>query len=148
ARIASSRTLPWPTARTSLPSATTRRVSKSCGGTFDLDRKRERLNALGGDMADPAFWNAQERARGVVQEVKQLKGWIEPFDKLLGRIHSAVELVELLALEPDADMEAEVAREAASVREDVDAFELRSLLQGRDDFRDAQLEISAGAGGT
>ncbi len=48
----------------------------SSGGTFDLDRKRERLNALEGDMADPAFWNAQERARGVVQEVKTLKGWI------------------------------------------------------------------------
>jgi len=99
-------------------------------------------------MADPAFWNAQERAREVVQEVKQLKGWLDPFDKLVGRIKSAVELVELLSLEPDAEMEAEVEREATAIRDDVEAFELRSLLQGRDDFRDAQLEISAGAGGT
>ncbi len=99
-------------------------------------------------MADPAFWNAQERAREVVQEVKTLKGWIEPHDRLLGRIQSTVELVELLALEPDAAMEAEVARETGTIREEVDAFELKSLLQGRDDFRDAQLEISAGAGGT
>jgi peptide chain release factor 2 len=99
-------------------------------------------------MADPAFWNAQERAREVVQEVKQLKGWLDPFDKLVGRIRSAVELVELLSLEPDAEMEAEVEREATAIRDDVEAFELRSLLQGRDDFRDAQLEISAGAGGT
>jgi len=99
-------------------------------------------------MADPAFWSAQERAREVVQEVKSLKGWIDPFDKLMGRITSAAELVELLSVEPDSELEGEVEREAASVREDVDAFELRSLLQGRDDFRDAQLEISAGAGGT
>ena len=99
-------------------------------------------------MADPAFWNAQERAREVVQEVKTLKGWLEPFDKLVGRIQGAAELCELLAMEPDAGMEAEVEAEAASVRDDVDAFELRSLLQGRDDYRDAQLEISAGAGGT
>ena len=99
-------------------------------------------------MADPAFWNAQERARGVVQEVKTLKGWVEPFDRLTGRVAGALELAELLALEPDAAMEEELAREAASVREDVDAFQLRTLLQGRDDFRDAQVEISAGAGGT
>ncbi len=141
-------TFPWPTARTSPPSATTRPVSTSCGGTFDLARKRERLNALENDMADPAFWEAAERARGVVQEVKVLKGWLDPFEKLLGRIASATELVELVAMEPDEEMDAEIAREVASIREGVDAFELRSLLQGRDDFRDAQLEISAGAGGT
>jgi peptide chain release factor 2 len=34
------------------------------------------------------------------------------------------------------------------VTSDLDAFELRSLLRGPDDFRDAQVEISAGAGGT
>ena len=99
-------------------------------------------------MSDPNFWNAQERARGVVQEVKTLKNWIEPWEKLKGRIQSARELEELLAIEPDAAMIADVEKEAASIREETDAFELKSLLQGRDDFRDAQLEISAGAGGT
>jgi len=99
-------------------------------------------------MADAAFWNAQERAQQVVQEVKSLKNWIDPFDRLSGRIASALELVALLELETDEEMEGEVAREAAAIREETDAFELRSLLQGRDDFRDAQLEISAGAGGT
>ena len=118
------------------------------GGTFDLERKRERLSALEGDMSDAGFWNAQERAREVVQEVKTLKNWIEPYDRLSGRITSAMELCELLAMEPDTEMESEVAREASAIREEMDAFELRSLLQGRDDFRDAQLEISAGAGGT
>lgn len=99
-------------------------------------------------MSDPNFWNAQERARGVVQEVKTLKNWIEPWDRLKGRIQSARELEELLSIEPDDAMISDVEKEAASIREETDAFELRSLLQGRDDFRDAQLEISAGAGGT
>jgi len=99
-------------------------------------------------MSDPNFWNAQERARGVVQEVKTLKNWIEPWEKLKARIKSARELEELLAMEPDDAMIADVEREAAAIHEETDAFELKSLLQGRDDFRDAQLEISAGAGGT
>ena len=99
-------------------------------------------------MSDAAFWNNQERAQVVVQEVKTLKNWLDPHDKLAGRVQSALELEALLALESDAEMAAEIAREAAAIREETDAFELRSLLQGRDDFRDAQVEISAGAGGT
>ena len=99
-------------------------------------------------MADPGFWNAQERARGVVQEVKVLKNWIEPWDRLDGRVAGALELAELLTLEPDAEMAAELTRESTAIQEETDAYRLRSLLQGRDDFRDAQVEISAGAGGT
>ena len=99
-------------------------------------------------MQDASFWNAQERARGVVQEVKTLKNWIDPWDRLSARVQSARELEELLAVESDVEMEKEVASEAAAIREEADAFELKSLLQGKDDFRDAQLEISAGAGGT
>ena len=122
--------------------------SSSFGGTFDLERKRERLNALESDMADPGFWNAQERAREMVQEVKTLKNWIEPHDRLAGRLKSARELFELLAEDSDEGMERELGVEVAAIRDEMDAFELRSLLQGRDDFRDAQLEIAAGAGGT
>lgn len=122
--------------------------SSSFGGTFDLERKRERLSALESDMADPSFWNAQERARGMVQEVKTLKNWIEPHDKLAGRLKSARELFELLADDSDEGMEKELGVEVAAIRTEMDAFELRSLLQGQDDFRDAQLEIAAGAGGT
>ena len=99
-------------------------------------------------MADPGFWNAQERARDVVQEVKTLKNWVEPHERLSSRITGARELLELLEVEPDEGMQADVAREVSAIGEELDAFELRSLLQGRDDFRDAQLEIAAGAGGT
>ena len=99
-------------------------------------------------MSVPGFWDAQERAQGLVQDLKVLKGWIDPFDRMWGRVQSALELDEMLEGEPDLEMIAEVERETAALREDVQAFKLRSLLQGRDDFRDAQVEISAGAGGT
>ena len=99
-------------------------------------------------MADGGFWNNQERAQAVVQEVKQLKGWLEPHDRIEGRLTSARDMGELLALEPDAGMEREVDAELDAVEVDLAQLELRSLLRGPDDFRDAQLEISAGAGGT
>jgi peptide chain release factor 2 len=99
-------------------------------------------------MADGAFWNNQERAQQTVAQVKSLKIWIDPFDKLLARAHSAMEMDALLDADPDPEMAAEVDRETAAIREETDAFELKSLLQGSDDWRDAQVEISAGAGGT
>ena len=99
-------------------------------------------------MADPGFWNSQERAKEVVQQVKLLKMWVEPYDKLDGRIRSAIEMDSLLESDPDADMIAEVERETVEVHTALEAFKLKSMMQGADDFRDAQLEIAAGAGGT
>jgi peptide chain release factor 2 len=99
-------------------------------------------------MAEPSFWERPDHAREVVQHVKLLKATVEPFDRLAARIQSALELTELLQAEPDASVSTELDRETASVEADVSAFELRALLSGRDDQRDAQLEISAGAGGT
>jgi peptide chain release factor 2 len=99
-------------------------------------------------MADPGFWSHQERAQEVVQQVKQLKAIVEPYDKISERSVSAAELTALLDLEPDDAMSAEVARDVAVLEDELSAFELRALLTGPDDARDAQLEIAAGAGGT
>jgi peptide chain release factor 2 len=99
-------------------------------------------------MAGAGFWDRQERAQAVVQQVKTLKGWVEPFDRLEARSRDARDLAELLAAEPDDAMAAELDREVEALDEALEVYELRSLLRGPDDFRDAQVEISAGAGGT
>ena len=99
-------------------------------------------------MAEPGFWDNQEKAQATLQEIKTLRGWVDPYDKLNGRVVSALELDEMIQEGSEPEMERELDKEAAQLREDVGAFEVKSLLRGPDDFRDAQLEISAGAGGT
>jgi peptide chain release factor 2 len=99
-------------------------------------------------MSAPGFWNDQQGAQTVVQQVKAVKGWVESFDSIGARVKSVSELEEMLAAEPDDEVSAEVERETAALGEEIEAFRLRSLLSGPDDYRDAQLEISAGAGGT
>jgi peptide chain release factor 2 len=99
-------------------------------------------------MAEPAFWSDQEKARNVVQRVKELKSWIEPWDRLAGRVTSARELDELLDVEPDNALSADVDREVEGLEGLIREFEIRSLLRGADDWRGAQMEIAAGAGGT
>jgi peptide chain release factor 2 len=99
-------------------------------------------------MGSADFWNSQESAQEIVQQVKALKNWVEPYEGLVARVRSTRELFDLLEIEPDAEMEAELAREIERIGAELEEFRLRSLLSHPDDFRDAQLEISAGAGGT
>jgi peptide chain release factor 2 len=120
----------------------------SCGGIFDVDVKRERLTQLENRMAEPGFWDDQQSAQALVQQVKALKGLVDPFDKVSDRVKSAQDLEEMLAADPDEEMERELDAEVSSLGEELESMRVRSLLSGSDDFRDAQLEISAGAGGT
>jgi peptide chain release factor 2 len=99
-------------------------------------------------MGEADFWNNQERAQEMVRRVKTLKNWVEPFEQIVSRAGSARELAELLDAEPDSGLDAEVGVEIERIGETLEEFRLRSLLSHPDDFRDAQLEISAGAGGT
>jgi len=99
-------------------------------------------------QADPAFWNDAEGARTALQELKQLKRWVGPYDDLAGRLTSSREVAELLEAEPDATMAAELEAEAARLARDLEAFEVQAMLQGPDDERDAIVTIHPGAGGT
>jgi peptide chain release factor 2 len=99
-------------------------------------------------MGDPAFWNDQPSAQLAVQQVKSLRATVEPFAALEARVRSAEELDALLELDPDSSLDAELDTDVVALEREVEALRLRSLLSGPDDHRDAQLEISAGAGGT
>jgi peptide chain release factor 2 len=99
-------------------------------------------------MASAGFWDNQEHARETIAEVKGLRGWVDRYDALAARASDAGELDEMLALEPDESMARELDQDTSRLEDEVRRFELQSLLRGADDHRDAQLEISAGAGGT
>jgi len=122
--------------------------SPSCETFFDLPAKVNRLGALESRQADPAFWSNAEAAREAVQEIKRLKGWVGPYESLVGRLKSAGEMAEMLVQEPDEGMGAELDREAAELETAVEAFELQAMLQGPDDPGNALLTIHPGAGGT
>ncbi|MDB4907986.1 MAG: peptide chain release factor 2 [Gemmatimonadetes bacterium] len=99
-------------------------------------------------MGAPSFWNDQHGAQGVVQQVKALRSIVDPVEKIGARVKSALELSEMLDAEPEPDMEQDVQAEIEALAHELERLRLQALLAGPDDFRDAQVEISAGAGGT
>lgn len=98
-------------------------------------------------MAVPGFWDDQEAARGVIDESNRLKGWIEPWNALSGSIDDLDALVELLEMEEDPDLAAEFDTGLAALASGVEAIEVRTMLQGEDDHREAIVTIHPGAGG-
>jgi peptide chain release factor 2 len=108
-------------------------------------------------MAAGAVWADPEKAGQVVQEVKELKRWVEPYHAVRKRIEDARALHELSEGESEEDrgrLVAEVLKgrslddEADRIAAELEALELQNMLQGPDDARDALLTIHPGAGGT
>jgi len=137
----------WPTRPTpAFPCSTA--GCKNSGAIFDLESKSTRLSALESTMAAPDFWNDSERARTVVEEIRQLKRWTEPYNDLEHRAKDALELAALIEQDPDSDLEQQLSEEAERLEHGLEQLELQGMLQGPDDRRDALLTIHPGAGGT
>jgi peptide chain release factor 2 len=99
-------------------------------------------------MAEPTFWDNPQTAREVIAEANELKSWVEPHQELLQKATELDELAALLEAEADPAMEEELASEITRLEQDIEKLELRTMLRGADDSRDAILTIHPGAGGT
>jgi peptide chain release factor 2 len=121
---------------------------QALGGYLDVERRRQRVEELNEMRLDPSFWNDSNAARKVEQEVALEKEWVEAYDRLVRRVED-IETLELLAEEEaDADLADEIEREEQKLTADLEALELRGMLAGPDDARNAILTIHPGAGGT
>ncbi|KPJ83622.1 MAG: peptide chain release factor 2 [Gemmatimonas sp. SG8_23] len=98
-------------------------------------------------MASPEFWNDQDQARAVIDEANRIKGWLEPWKSLSERAENLEALIELLEMEEDPDLAEELESGLETMRAGLEELELRTMLQGEDDHREAIVTIHPGAGG-
>ncbi len=83
-----------------------------------------------------------------MQKLSQLRGAIQPYLDLKGKLEDLSVLAEIMEDGGDeADMR-EIEEELAAVREEFAQFELSTMLSGEYDEANAIVEINAGAGGT
>ena len=99
-------------------------------------------------MTDPYFWNDPEKAQGVVGEANLLKGRLNPFLALEERANNLDEVIELAKETDDMDFAREANNDYKTIIEELDRFELITLLDKPTDATSAYLSIQAGAGGT
>ena len=99
-------------------------------------------------MADVGFWNDQEAARSVIQELKTVNAVLKPLEELVRQaedLETSIELGEELGTDEFDD---DLRRGVKRALDDFEAFELKSMLGGPNDHCNAFVTIHPGAGGT
>ncbi len=117
---------------------------------LDVDGLRSRITDLERDASDPNLWDDQARAQKVTSELSHAQAELRRAEELRQRVDDLPVLYEMAAEEEGAaaaDALAEADAELAKLREDIDALEVRTLLSGEYDEREALVTIRSGAGG-
>ncbi|WP_406816630.1 peptide chain release factor 2 [Mycobacterium sp. M23085] len=116
---------------------------------LDVDGLRARIEKLEHEASDPQLWDDQARAQRVTSELSHAQGELRRVEELRGRLDDLPVLYELAAEEGEgaADALAEADAELKALRADIEATEVRTLLSGEYDEREALVTIRSGAGG-
>ena len=97
-------------------------------------------------MAEPDFWNNQEKAQEVVAELKRLKGVLTPLEQAISGGDDLSAMIEMA--DEDESFADEVPAELDRLETLLDDLEVKSLLDGPLDDNDAILTVNARDGGT
>src|SRR5271156_4934374 len=114
---------------------------------LDVDGLRSRIDKLEHEASDPNLWDDQARAQRVTSELSHTQGELRRVEGLRQRLDDLPVLYELAEEENADDAKAEADVEFKALHADIEAIEVRTLLSGEYDQREALLNIRSGAGG-
>ncbi|MFI5796156.1 peptide chain release factor 2 [Streptomyces sp. NPDC051677] len=120
---------------------------ESIEAVLDLDKLRADIAVLEEQAAAPSLWDNPDEAQKITSKLSHLQAEVRKADALRGRIDDLAVLFEMAEEEDDPDTRAEAESELAAVRKALDEMEVRTLLSGEYDAREALVNIRAEAGG-
>jgi peptide chain release factor 2 len=124
-----------------------RQTMDSVREVTDLDKLKSQISELEEQSGAPDLWDHPEHAQEVTSRLSRANSELERVTGMYERIDELEVLVQLGEEEGDADTMAEAERELASLRKAVGELEVRTLLNGEYDEREAVVTIRSGAGG-
>jgi peptide chain release factor 2 len=114
---------------------------------LDLDGMRREVAELQEQVSAPDLWDDQANAQRVTGRLSTLQHELERATSLRERLDDLQVMFELAEEEGDAETRAEAEAELDKVGKAVEALEVRTLLSGEYDAREALVTIRSGAGG-
>ncbi|WP_329217833.1 peptide chain release factor 2 [Streptomyces sp. NBC_01485] len=120
---------------------------ESIEAVLDLDKLRADIAVLEEQAAAPSLWDNPDEAQKITSKLSHLQAEVRKADTLRGRIDDLVVLFEMAEEEDDPDTRAEAESELTAVKKALDEMEVRTLLSGEYDSREALVNIRAEAGG-
>jgi peptide chain release factor 2 len=114
---------------------------------LDLDAMRTEIADLSEQVAAPDLWDDVDNATRVTGRLSAIQGEVDRVSELAQRLEDIEIMVELGREEGDEASLAEAEAELARIKKTVELLEVRTLLSGEYDVRDALVSIRSGAGG-
>jgi peptide chain release factor 2 len=124
-----------------------RSTLESIESVSDPEALRARIEELSEKASAPDLWDDPEKAQQVTSALSASQGELDRVKRLGQRIADVETLVEMGHEMDDAETLTEAETEVAAIRKDLDLLEIRTLLAGEYDAREAVVTIRAGAGG-
>jgi peptide chain release factor 2 len=122
-------------------------VLRNVEAVLDLPRMRKEKAELEAAASEPSLWDDPARAQQVTSKLSYASAEISKVERLRGRLDDAGVLLDLAQSEDDPSALDEVVTEIAALRKAIEELEIRTLLSGEYDAREALLTIRSGAGG-
>ena len=118
------------------------------GGIFDYAEKKEQLEEVIRELAEPSVWNDRERAQQLGQDQTRLEEVVLTVDRLEEGLVDANELLEMSEAENDEAAVNDVIEEIDGFERDLAKLEFKRMFSGEVDGSNAFLEVQSGSGGT
>jgi peptide chain release factor 2 len=99
-------------------------------------------------MGSPAFWEDNRRAQELIRERSEVVRTVTRVKELATHAEELEVMLELAAEADDGSLDAEIGEGVATLRRELDEYELTVMLSGAHDSKPAVLSIHPGAGGT
>jgi peptide chain release factor 2 len=115
---------------------------------FEVAKKDEKILELEKKSAREDFWNEPEKARDILKEKNRLETTVLEWRTKKRTLDELQGLYELARDENDEATLEEIGRDLERLGQTLRAEELKAMLGGEEDGRNAIMTIHAGAGGT
>ncbi|EWM13792.1 MULTISPECIES: peptide chain release factor 2 [unclassified Kutzneria] len=119
----------------------------SVEAVMDLDKLRADIERLEADAARPDLWDDVETAQQVTSQLSHKQGELRRVTNVRSRLDDVAVLYELAEDADDADSVAEADADRSKLREEIAQLEVRTLLSGEYDERQALVTVRSEAGG-
>jgi peptide chain release factor 2 len=113
----------------------------------DVVALRKQIAELELEASRPDLWDDQESAQRVTSQLSHKQSELRRIEELRQRLDDLTVLYELAEEEGAADERAEAEEERAKLHTEIGSLEVRTLLSGEYDERDALVTIRSEAGG-
>ena len=114
---------------------------------LDVDSMTAQIAELEVAASAPDLWDDQANAQKITSQLSVLQADVARIKSLRSRIDDVAVLHELGELEGDSGIVSEAENELANLEKAIGELEVRTLLSGEYDHRDALVTIRSGAGG-